>query len=128
MSHPTGHVLVVDDDPAYRQAARAFLEELGYTSREASDGEKALAILENGEAGEIDLLMTDLVMPGMGGLELATEWRFHRPDTALLFISGYANDIVILNRGLQENSFFLHKPFGLDDLRSALDQLAPVGS
>lgn len=102
-------VLLVEDEPLVRRLASRVLGGLGYTVLEAANGEEALRLARAGEA--FDLLLTDVVMPGMGGQELAQAARAMRPDARVLFMSGYTDDAVV-RRGLSERSIdFLQKPF-----------------
>src|SRR5689334_24484623 len=86
-------VLVVDDEPAVRDVAVAMLGELGVVVFEAGDGATALALLERHP--EIDLLLTDVRMPEMTGVELAHKARSLRPHLRVIFVSGYAGDAVL---------------------------------
>jgi two-component system cell cycle sensor histidine kinase/response regulator CckA len=117
-------ILVVEDETSLRELARELLETNGYKVIEAERGEKAIQLVESSET-PIDLLLTDVVMPGMGGKQLATRLRKLRPDLHVLYMSGYTDD-VINNRGvLPENTLFLPKPFTratlLRRVREALD-------
>jgi CheY-like chemotaxis protein len=84
------HILLVEDDSTVRRVTCRMLEELGYQVSEAEDGDDARTKLD--ELGGIDLLLTDVVMPGLGGDELATELRQSHPEIRVLFITGYAGD------------------------------------
>jgi two-component system, cell cycle sensor histidine kinase and response regulator CckA len=103
----TGRVLFVDDEAAVRRVAEATLARAGHELVLAADGHEALALLEEGE--KVDLLVTDLDMPGMSGLELAERVRATRPELGILFISGYAERI--LGAGLDSEIDLLEKPF-----------------
>ena len=122
-----GHetVLVVEDEKSVRVTLCHFLKDLGYTvlAAEAADGALRLAA---GHSGEIHLLITDVVMPGMSGRDLAQQLARRRPGLKCLFISGYTAD-VIANRGvLEEGTDFLAKPFSRDDLaRKVREVLEP---
>jgi PAS domain S-box-containing protein len=108
-------ILLVEDEDAVRKLARMTLETAGYAVTEAPDGETALEWLAGG--GYLDLLVTDLTMPGIGGRELAQQVRAVRPDIGVVFISGYAPDIDRLDS--LSGSVFLAKPFTPGDLRKA---------
>lgn len=82
-------ILLVDDDAAVREVTASRLRELGYRVVEADSGGRALDILADGEA--FDLLLLDYAMPGMNGAELAREARRLRPDTPVMFITGFAD-------------------------------------
>ena len=89
---PTGSekILFVEDDDGIRNLFSAFLADQGYDVHTARDGEQGLRVFDRQE-GELDLLLTDIVMPKMGGLELAGEMRDSRPELKILFISGYSD-------------------------------------
>jgi signal transduction histidine kinase/ActR/RegA family two-component response regulator len=105
-------VLLAEDEDAVRKLAKATLESCGYAVTDATDAESAIALLEDGLS--IDLLVTDLTMPGMGGRELAGHVRKMRPEVGVVFISGYAPDAGWLD-GVP-GSVFLPKPFTPADL------------
>jgi CheY-like chemotaxis protein len=93
-------ILVVDDDSDVRDYAAGVLEQLGYTVILAVDGETALDRIERDR--DIDLLFTDVVMPGLNGFEVARIAQRVRPDLAVLFASGYATDMTPAGRLLQK--------------------------
>jgi CheY-like chemotaxis protein len=114
-------VLLVEDDQAVRELAREVLEESGYQVFAARDGEEAIAICANGRA--IDLLITDIVMPGMSGRAVAAAVRDLRPGTRVICMSGYTEHADL---GLLEGAMtFMQKPFSADTMiravRKALD-------
>jgi two-component system cell cycle sensor histidine kinase/response regulator CckA len=108
---PTGTetILIVEDETAVRAFARAVLESSGYSLLVASDGEQGLA-LAAAHAGRLDLLLTDIVMPKVGGRQLAETLRQTRPDLKLLFMSGYTDQPIPADNG-GANGGFLQKPF-----------------
>jgi CheY-like chemotaxis protein len=108
-------VLLVEDEDAVRKLARITLEGCGYTVTEAPDGETALDRLSAAE--RIDLLITDLTMPGLGGRDLARQVRAARPEIGVVFISGFAPDSDQLDA--LTGALFLAKPFTPGDLRRA---------
>jgi two-component system cell cycle sensor histidine kinase/response regulator CckA len=116
-------VLLVEDDSAVRAYGRRCLSGLGYSVLEAPDGATALTRAESFE-GSIDLLMTDVVMPGMQGPELSRKLRHLRPGVRTLYCSGFAGDAALEPEGGPEG-WYLGKPYTRDDLaravRSALD-------
>jgi PAS domain S-box-containing protein len=122
-------ILLVEDEEGVRKMARAILEEKGYSVATAADGREALAWFRDHE-GEADLLLTDIVMPGMNGRELAGIVRGLKPDIRVVFISGYTEDDAVL-KDLDAGSAFQAKPFTPEALtrivRSTLDASAPVG-
>jgi len=115
-------VLLVEDGDALREVLERVLEELGYTVCVARDGEEALALSATHQ-GPIDLLVTDVVMPNMGGRELALELWKARPETRVLFMSGYTED-AILHQGLRRSTVgFIGKPFRPDFLASKVREM-----
>ena len=107
-------VLVVDDDPGVRAYVGEALRIGGFAVLEAADGTAALEIAE-ANAGPIEILVTDVNMPGIDGLELARRVRALRPGTGVLYISGAPADVVA-TWGLAAGGVFLSKPFGPDAL------------
>lgn len=111
----TGTVLLVEDDPAVRQIMLRTLQHYGYQVLEASDGAAARVIaLEH--QGPIELLMTDVIMPGVGGREVAEMVRGLRPETKVLFVSGYTDDAGLRTWVAATKLDFLDKPFTPDAL------------
>jgi PAS domain S-box-containing protein len=111
----TETVLLVEDEEQVLTLVSAMLSRHGYTVLAASSPEEALAIAQH-HSGPIDLLLTDVVMPGMNGRELRSRLEELRPGVGCLFVSGYTAD-VIANRGvLDEGVQFLQKPFSVFDL------------
>jgi CheY-like chemotaxis protein len=107
--------LVVDDDGSLRKMAREFLEGRGYQVLTATDGADALRVADK-HKGPIHLVVTDVVMPKMNGWELAKHLAHRRPQTKVLYVSGYADDTIV-RQGLPEvEGSFLRKPFTLDIL------------
>jgi PAS domain S-box-containing protein len=108
-------ILVVEDNESLRQLTDEFLASTGYTVLGAQDGVEAIRIAEQ-HASRIDLMLTDVVMPGMSGRELAQRVAVLRPDIKVLYASGYTSD-ALLNQGvLEEGVSFLPKPFTRDAL------------
>ncbi len=108
-------VLVVEDEASIRFVATRVLERSGYTVLEADSGPAALALLESHQ-GNLDLVLTDLVMPGMTGIELAEELKKRRPHLKILFTSGYSADVVS-DRFTPDGEWnFISKPYGVRDL------------
>jgi two-component system cell cycle sensor histidine kinase/response regulator CckA len=120
----TGTILVVDDDDNMREVMRAILQENGYTVLAAAGPREALRISQE-HRGKIDLLLTDVVMPEMDGLELAQSFTGLRADAKVAFVSGRPVDGLRPTEGSAGNGRLLLKPFGYDDLtghvRAALD-------
>jgi len=117
-----GHetILVVEDDPAVRELVRDELSKLGYRVLEAKNGLDA-CLLATQQIGALHLLLTDVVMPGMSGTELAQHLRVIKPELKVLFISGYTDDIGI---GAGEaSSAYLQKPFTPEALAKLVREL-----
>jgi signal transduction histidine kinase len=120
-------ILLVEDEAPVRSVTRQLLERNGYTVREAADGPAALALLD-GEAGpeQVDLLLTDVIMPGMSGRELADQLLVRHPQLRVLFMSGYTGDAVVRHGMLQPGLAYLEKPFRpptlLRKVREVLDR------
>jgi two-component system, cell cycle sensor histidine kinase and response regulator CckA len=103
-------ILLVEDDASVRMLLRDALRKLGYRVVEAKQGLEA-CLLASQELDRLDLLLTDMVMPGMGGRELAQHLITIKPDLRILFMSGYTDDVGILAGHEQGTSGFLQKPF-----------------
>jgi CheY-like chemotaxis protein len=106
---------LAEDDPAIRRIGERLLGMLGYTVHAASSGETALEIA-HALPGTIDLLVTDMVMPGMNGMELWERLRRSQPNLPALFVSGWAGDAVVRHRILDGEVPFLQKPFTMESL------------
>src|SRR5439155_24154802 len=115
--HPGGHetVLVVEDELTLGRLFRGSLDVAGYTVLEATQGDEALRISQ-AHLGPIHLLVTDVELPGLSGRELAQRVTARRPETKVLFISGYTDDAVLRHGVLHAESAFLQKPFTSDVL------------
>jgi nitrogen-specific signal transduction histidine kinase/CheY-like chemotaxis protein len=115
-------VLVVEDEPMVRDLIFRVLETCGYEVQSAMHGDEALRIAE-AHPGRIDLLLTDVVMPRMGGRELVERFRELRPETRVLFMSGYTDD-ALLRHGLAGiEAGFLQKPFSPQVLARTVEEL-----
>jgi PAS domain S-box-containing protein len=115
-------LLLVEDEPALRKLVVTMLEEKGYAVLQAGNGLDAIAVAER-HRGEIDLLITDVVMPRLSGPELAQQLRSLRPGVEVLFMSGY-NDSRLVNRGIEQaDANLLVKPFTPDQLFSRVHEL-----
>ena len=116
-------ILLVEDEDSVRDSASRILTEGGYRVLCASDGEEALRLYDE-NAGKIDLVLTDVVMPRMGGPELAREIRDRTPGVKLLFVSGYTDDTLGERGVVSPDIELLHKPFSrvplLDKVRQVL--------
>ncbi len=122
-----GAILLVEDEPLVQSLLSRALVEAGYRTEVATDGEEALQVLARLE-GKVAAVLSDVVMPGMGGRELAEELRKRWPNVPILFMSGYTNEEII-NRGLLgPDEPFLQKPFPPAALAAALAGLLERGS
>jgi CheY-like chemotaxis protein len=115
-------VLVVDDEPSVLRVASKVLRRDGYEILEALGGEEALRIAEEHQ-GTIDLLLTDVVMPGLGGRELGERFRRTHPKTRLLFMSGYTEDEVLLQGIRVAEVNYISKPFTVAGLRDKVREV-----
>ena len=118
-------VLLAEDQPSIRTVLREFLESEGYKVLEAQNGNEALEIAKH-YIGSIDVLVTDVIMPQVRGLELAKRVTELHPDICVIFMSGYSEDALLENRFLsQKNTILIQKPFDPEDLaqkiRESLD-------
>ena len=108
-------VLVVEDDAGVREVICQLLRDLGYRVSIFSEPERVLD-LDDEELADIDLLLTDVILPEVTGKELARRLRNRRPDLPVLFASGYADDVLAKHGALEERPAFLQKPFSKERL------------
>jgi two-component system, cell cycle sensor histidine kinase and response regulator CckA len=117
-------ILIAEDDGAVRRLASVTLRQYGYTVLEARDGEHALQLARSDRHRDIHLLITDVVMPGLSGHELASQFATERPGMRVVYTSGYAEPIT-MRTGVDRDVPLLAKPFLLNDLvrlvRESLD-------
>ena len=119
-------ILLCEDDDDVRAFSAESLQELGYRVIEASDGEAALDQLAEAN-GPIDLLFTDVVLPGMTGAELAERARALRPGLKILFTTGYARDAIVHQGRLDPGIELLSKPFTYTELAARIRDLLRAG-
>jgi two-component system cell cycle sensor histidine kinase/response regulator CckA len=123
--HSGATILVVEDSEAIRRVVCAMLSQHGYRCLEAANGAEALDTLRAGQ--EIQLILTDIVMPEMGGAELAVHLDRDYPSIPILFMSGYSENPLV--RAIERTAIFLPKPFTATALttsvRRALDEPWP---
>ncbi|MBI4212831.1 MAG: response regulator [Chloroflexi bacterium] len=121
---PRGHetVLIAEDEASVRALAEILLQTAGYTVLAAENGLAALELAGH-QAGPIHLLLTDLVMPGMGGTELAERLAQLHPETRVVFMSGFSPDVEIGQRALPSGMAFLPKPFTFSALASKVREV-----
>ena len=115
-------VLLVEDRDDVRTVTRRMLQRSGHAVLEAADGEAALEIHRR-HRGPIQLLITDIVMPGMSGRELAEQLAPDRPDMKILFMSGFTRDEILPHGGEGTNSGFIQKPFTIDQLLTRVAEM-----
>jgi len=115
-------ILVAEDEEDLAEMVREILEELGYRVLEARSGLEALEVAAQ-HGGPIHLLLTDVVMPGLGGRELAERLLPLHPEARVLFMSGYTDDALGRRGILEPDLHFIQKPFGPDDLASKLREV-----
>ena len=115
-------ILVVEDQTTVRHFAGTALRQYGYHVVEASDGYEAMSLADQ-YAGEIQLLLTDVVMPGMNGKELSERLKGLRPNLKILFTSGYTADVIADRGVLDRGVAFLHKPFGPEELAAKVREM-----
>ena len=123
----TETILVVEDEPSVRTLVRDELRKLGYRVLEAKSGIEA-CLLATQQAGSLQLLLTDVVMPGMGGRELARHLSAITPDLRTLFMSGYTDDVGIMAGQEEGMTSFLQKPFTPEVLAHAVRTLLDASS
>jgi signal transduction histidine kinase/CheY-like chemotaxis protein len=124
----TGHerVLILDDDQVARQTLLRFLEELGYAVTAESEGAAALARLQR-DPGAFDLVMTDMTLPGMTGLEFAEHIQILRPDLPIVLCSGYHQGLVQARMRQAGIRAFLQKPYQLEQMARTLRRVLSAG-
>ena len=111
----TETILLVEDEEMVRNLSKEILKECGYTVIEARNGLEALEICDERDC-KFDLLMTDVVMPQMGGRELAEKLTAKAPNMRVLFTSGYTDDAVVRHGIIETNTNFIQKPFTMETL------------
>jgi signal transduction histidine kinase len=127
---PSGcRVLLVEDDPLVRTLVRRILTSYDFEILEAATGDEALALSSETEADALDLLITDTVMPGVGGIELAERIRARHPTLRTVIMSGYSEALTSGEVTLPPGTEFVAKPFSPTDLTAKLESLlaTPVG-
>lgn len=103
-------ILLAEDDPEMSDLLSNFLKSEGYSVETVANGDEAMAYARENESEVIDLLVTDLVMPSIGGLQLAGWFRDKFPATKILIISGFTDEMVIFQENLTRDTTFLPKP------------------
>ena len=105
----------MEDEESVRQLVRDTLTARGYKVLEADDGEGGLGRSARYQ-GKIDLVITDVVMPGISGRELVRQLAGTRPETKVLYLSGYTEDAILSDGSIESGTAFLQKPFSLQSL------------
>jgi CheY-like chemotaxis protein len=118
----TETLLLVEDEAAVRSSVRRLLEWHGYTVLEARNGAEALRVYE-AHAEDIDLVLTDVVMPEMGGHELIERLRQRHPEVRVLFMSGYAERALTNDGSIPAGTGYLEKPFTVETLMRRLREV-----
>ncbi|HTQ96389.1 MAG TPA: response regulator [Candidatus Acidoferrum sp.] len=117
-----GTILLVEDTHSLREVTKEFLELAGYTVLEASNGPDALALVQN-TSQTIQLLLTDVIMPGMSGPDLAKNLQALYPNLHVLYMSGYTDNKVIRRGDVDPGSNLLNKPFTREKLTTKVREM-----
>jgi CheY-like chemotaxis protein len=115
-------VLVVEDEPVVRQLVVDLLRELGYRTLQADDGPAGLDLLMH-HLADVDLLITDIGLPGLNGRQVADAARVRRPDLKVLFMTGYAENAALSSGFLEQGMDMVTKPFPMDTLSAKVRQM-----
>ena len=111
-------ILIAEDEPAVRRLLQRLLKMWGYRTLVAHSGEEALEVAHD-HGGNVDLLLSDVTMPKMGGQELAHNLTKKHPAIKVILMSGFSHVQVVLQRGWK----FIQKPFTLDDVKKTIKEL-----
>ncbi len=114
---PTGTILLVEDEDSVRQITRYVLESAGYLVLEACSPEQAVVLFREFE-GTVHLLLTDVVMPNISGVELAARLKELRPNLTTMFMSGYARNAGLSQYSFGSPDYYIQKPFSTATLLS----------
>src|ERR1035441_3610191 len=115
-------ILVIDDEPEIRKLVGAMVTQFGYAVLTADSGEHALTLYRN-HKGHIEMLIADVVAPGMSGPMLADRLTAMQPDLKVLYISGYDNTHVVQKYVVEQGHALLSKPFTLEQLKTKMAEL-----
>jgi CheY-like chemotaxis protein len=121
------NILVVDDEPEIRKLVSAMVTQFGYTALTADSGDHALTMYKRLN-GPIEMLITDVVAPGMSGPMLADKLTELQPNLKVLYISGYDNTHVVQTYVVERGHALLAKPFTMEELRVKMSQLLNVAA
>jgi two-component system cell cycle sensor histidine kinase/response regulator CckA len=127
LPHGDETVLLVEDELAVRELAARVLRAQGYTVLEAANGDEALALAHDRDKTNIDLLLTDVIMPQIGGRELAVQLTSLLPSIKVLYMSGYTNDVIDHHGRLDPGIAFLHTPFSAAALTRKVREVLDAG-
>jgi CheY-like chemotaxis protein len=119
VAQPAGAVLLVEDQSEVRRLAGTILRNMGLAVLEAGDARQAIALAQRFE-GEIRVMLTDVIMPGMNGKELAERMGQLRPQTRVVFMSGYTDRVMSRDGVLDSSVVYLQKPFTAEQLRATV--------
>jgi two-component system, cell cycle sensor histidine kinase and response regulator CckA len=119
-------LLIVEDQPDVRRMSLSILKANGYRLLEAGNAEQALG-LSASYSGKIDLLVTDVIMPGLNGRQLADRLVEERPGLKVLYTSGYTADVIALHGSLEPGMEYLPKPFGAAQLSAKVREVLASG-
>jgi len=115
-------ILLVEDDPLVRELSFEFLKSAGYNMLVSSNGKEAYALAEQ-HKGKIHLVLTDVVMPGMGGQEMVEKIVKTRPGLKVIYLSGYADEAIVSHGKLPHGDAFMQKPFRMGDLANKVREI-----
>lgn len=116
-------ILLAEDDPAMRQFLTAALEKAGYSVTPCADGLEALSWLEGENGQDYTLLLADIVMPGMDGIELSQRANALFPDLKVMFITGFSGIAMGATQRREINARVMSKPFHLNELVSQIEDI-----
>ena len=119
----TGTILLVEDDDLVRNMTADMLKTIGYEILTTGNPMEALSLIEKADTPHIDLVITDVVMPGMSGRELGEKIEAIRPQTNILFMSGYTSNVIVHQGVLDEGVNFISKPFSMNDLARKIHRM-----
>ncbi len=121
-------ILLVEDEAMLRELAATILEDLGYKVFTAENGRAALDLLRGGDPPQVDLVLTDLIMPEMCGQELVRQLRPLSPHTKIIYSSGYTEDSIIGSGGPEAGIHFLPKPYTVTSLSEKVREVLGDGA
>ncbi len=122
----TETILIVEDEDALREVTCAYLKNKGYSVSVAAEAESAISIATNSDH-RIDLLLTDVILPGISGVQLAQRLLGDNPQMRVLYVSGYTADAIVHHGGHDPNFAFLSKPFSLPTLARKIRSILDAG-